>query len=263
MLKAISYSSIFIGLAAFSLSLFHGLESGSIVIARSILIGLATFASYNITQLAPLRLRDPLTPRGWWLKKHSKTLWRMSLIALAMITLLSTQLSLYDWINFSHLFVLSLVYENTFGNTPMRKIPYIKPFWISYIWAMSCALPYAYDSKNWSLLWQTLECFLFILSLCVVFDIRDKFDDLTNDTKTFATKLSLKNVKLISFLIFVAAFAFLIGLYKINLIGAIIFALTYMAILWVAKPNSKESLYLVGVDGLIILKLLLLPAVWQ
>lgn len=256
MLKALSYSSLFIALNAACLAIFYGILSGSVVAPRVALVALATFASYNAAQLAPLRLRRPFNERGLWIKDHSRLLWGFSLFALAGVGFLALRLSLADWLNFGHLFVLVLLYENTFGNKPLRKIPYLKPFFISYIWTMTCALPPFYDSWNPELLWHVPQCFLYMLGLCVLFDIRDQKEDRALGTKTFATRFGARNSKAISLVLMALSLAALVLLQQgLSVIFPIIYFGLVTALTLALKNDSGEYAYLYGVDGLIALKL--------
>lgn len=256
MLKALSYSSLFIALNAACLALFYGFLAGSVVAPRVALIALATFASYNVAQLAPLRFRRPFNERGLWIKEHSRSLWAYSSIALVGVALLALRLSLADWLNFGHLFVLVLFYENTLGNRPLRKIPYLKPFFISYIWTMTCALAPFYDSWNPELLWHVPQCFLYMLGLCVLFDIRDQKEDLALGTKTFATRFGAGYSKGFSLILIALSLAGLVLLrQELSIIFPILYFGMVMALTLALKDDSGEYAYLYGVDGLIALKL--------
>lgn len=262
MLTFFAYSSCFIALNAFALSVFYGCLAGSVVPARALLVGLSTFALYNIAQLAPLRKRGPQNERGLWIQARSKFLWAGALSSLCAVAVLSVQLTLWDWLNFGHLFLLGLLYEDVFGNKPLREIPYLKPFFISYIWSMSCALPPVYDAWNPELLWMPLECFLFMLSLCVLFDIRDAREDKALGVKTLAVRFGPAPSKrtaaaLLALSLFILAPFSAIPPWTLAVYGAV-----WLLVCAGLRAGSKEYAYLYGVDGLIGLKTLALWAAW-
>lgn len=258
MLRALSYSSLVIGLCAFSLTLFYGELLDSIVLARSLLVGLATVAAYNFTQLVPLRFRDPINERGQWIKERSKGLWALSLLCLLLCAALSYYLSLKDWINFGHLFILCLVYENSFGNRPARKVPYIKPFYISYIWTMACCAPVIYDVGAWDKLGLVAECFFFMLSLCILFDLRDIKEDESLGFATLANRLELSQVKALSFALMALSLVYLGATGASSWRQIALYIGLYGLVVWRTKESSSEYFFLYLVDGMILVKALLL-----
>lgn len=275
MSKLLSYSSVFIAINAAILAVFYGGLLGSVVIPRVLVIGLATFACYNLVQLGPLRKRAPLGERNTWIFKRRKGLWIMTGIALLCVSLVATQLSLYDWINFGHLFLLALLYESIFDHgplrKPLRKIPYTKPFFIAYIWTMSCAFPALYDlgfalSATGGHLWILPECFFFISGLAMLFDLRDANEDKRLGVKTFPTQLGPKRAKMIAgvflFLSLALLFKNSLETTALSIWSLALYAAAVAAVATMVKNDSPESGFLYGVDGLIGLKGLLLLAAW-
>ena len=220
------------------------------------MVGFATLASYNLTQLAPLRKRKPRSERGRWILQHRKALWILCAVSLGIVGALATKLSLYDWLNFGHLFLLSLFYDDIIGNIPLRKIPYAKPFFITYVWTMTCAFPPIYDSGDLSLLWTLPECFLFIFGLCVLFDFRDVHEDRELGIKTFATKLSPVRIKALAFACVLASAIYFKAKTGANLTFISLYMAAFALLTLRIKSESGEHAYLLGVDGMIALKLL-------
>ncbi|MEX0799109.1 MAG: hypothetical protein WD025_06675, partial [Bacteriovoracaceae bacterium] len=196
MLKALSYSSLFIAFNAFCLALFYSMLADGVVLARVSLVGIASFISYNAVQLIPVIKEGPLNERAEWMLLHSHGLFAAMALASGAILTLLPQLSLFDWLNYGHLFFLTLFYEKVVADFSLRSAPMLKPFLISYVWTMACAFPQIYEGQdNW---WMLPECFLFIFALSALFDIRDIETDKSQGVKTFATELSPSMVKWIA-----------------------------------------------------------------
>lgn len=229
------------------------------------MIALATLASYNFVQLAPLRKKAPHGVRSQWIFRNRKPLWGLCVASLGLTMLLSLRLGLYDWINYGHLFILALLYEDTLGNKPLREFPFLKPVIIAYIWTMACALPPILDavfaSGQAQLFILLPECFLFIFSTCVLFDLRDRSEDMSTGIKTFATVYGFKQSKLLALICFSAS-SIMLWLFGFAPALALLVYSAFFCLL-VAKLNkdSGDMPYLLGVDGFLGLKLFLLLAI--
>ena len=165
-------------------------------------------------------------------------------------------LGFLDLINYFHLFILSLLYIGP-KDKNLRKIKYLKPFIISYIWAMSIVAPYYYDNIITPSLVFILEFFSFILYLAIIFDFRDRNSDAIEGIKTFAQKLPLKRLKIILMMlvIFSSLFSLIYFCFSYFLVLNIIANLLVI----IALNDTRNSLYyLVLVDGLIGLRAFLL-----
>jgi 4-hydroxybenzoate polyprenyltransferase len=259
----ISNSSLFIALCACSLSFFYSKMTGSeINFYRLTVIFLGTWASYIGVQLIPIQKNKAASARSLWIKKQKIILY--SIVAACFFGIFASIrfLENFDLLNFSHLFILVLFYEKIFFNEKeLRKIPYIKPFLISYIWACVATAPQIFLTLNAPIFHIWPECFLFILALTIPFDIRDMESDHIDGVKTLATKFQIKHIKVLCFFIFILAiiyqFSYLSFSYKNIFIslGLILFYLLLLSKVW---PNQKDALFLYGLDGMIILKLLYL-----
>ncbi|MCO4754389.1 MAG: hypothetical protein KC478_07890 [Bacteriovoracaceae bacterium] len=256
--KFLAFSSLYIALNALALSLFYQIISGSIHIPRAITIFLATFISYSAVQLFPLKNKQPRSERSQWILSHRKVLiWSMSLCSVLILALIPL-LDLEDILNFAHLFVLALFYEQVISSKNIRSIPYAKPFLISYVWTMACAYPSYSESLPMLAL---LECFLFIFSLCLLFDLRDIEDDKAQDVVTFATRFGAAAVIPLASISFIAALILVFNLFEVGLISWILFLAIGIVTILKSRPSTADLYYLLAVDGLIGFKLLLLVEV--
>lgn len=258
MLRPFVFSSLYIAIGAVSLSLFYQFTANSIHVPRTLIIGLATFMAYNIVQIMPLFKRSPISERGQWIFRHRKPLWTCIGICLLLITVLSQFLILEDIVNFAHLLLLSLLYEGTVTKKGLRSIPFLKPFLISYVWAMSCAFPVFGFYANLA----TVECFFFIFSLCLLFDLRDIQDDSRQGIKTFATSYGTGVTKVLSTSSFLIALLLVLSFSSVSYILLGVFSSAGILAIYKSAKNTSDLYYLYVVDGLILTKLFLLLEVF-
>ncbi|GAB3202806.1 hypothetical protein GCM10027293_30060 [Pontibacter aydingkolensis] len=126
--------------------------------------------------------------------------------------MLATGMYVYFGLNINLLVVLHLalisvwytvpiVYKSSWVR-PLRSIPLLKVFLIAYVWAVVTAwFPLldagiaAWDGEAMLLL---LRRFLFILSLALLFDIRDYAYDRSTNTLTIPGLIGVRNTKFIS-----------------------------------------------------------------
>lgn len=257
MLRPFVFSSLYIAIGAVSLSLFYQFTANSIHVPRTLIIGLATFMAYNIVQIMPLFKRSPVSERGQWIFRHRKALWTCICLSLLLITVLSQFLILEDILNFAHLLLLSLLYEGTLTRKGLRSIPFLKPFLISYVWAMSCAFP-VFGFANLAV----FECFFFIFSLCLLFDLRDIQDDLRQGIKTFATSYGTGMTKILSTASFLIALLLISSFSSVSYILLGVFSSAGILAIYKSTKTTSDLYYLYVVDGLILTKFSLLLEVF-
>lgn len=262
-LKFLSHSSIFISICALSLSFYYianfNLQHNTY---KYIVIFCGTLISYISVQLIPINKNNTQTPRSQWIFDNRVALYSILLVSVLSILFCVKYLESFDLLNFAHLFVIILFYEKIFlKDKELRKIPYAKPFIISYVWACIATAPVIILTLNAPNYYIWPECFLFILGLTLPFDIRDIEADKSDGIKTFATKYSITAVKAISILIFFLGLALhyfhIDSSYK-SLFITLAIGLTYLFVISKVNQKQKESLFLYGLDGIILLKLLYL-----
>ena len=84
-------------------------------------------------------------------------------------------------------------YERVISQFHLRKIPYTKPFIISFTWATLCTFFHIEDIQNLSNLFVNfLDCFALILLLCLALDYRDIKEDSSHHIQTLATESNPK-----------------------------------------------------------------------
>jgi 4-hydroxybenzoate polyprenyltransferase len=262
----ISNSSIFISIMALCLSLFYSkITDTAIDYNRLIVIFFGTLISYIGVQLIPITENKINNKRTDWIKSYKTILIILMVTSLLVIILSIKYLNSYDLLNFIHLFILVLFYEKIFiKKNELRKIPYFKPLLIAYIWACTCTAPVLYlnlDSINY---WIWIECFLFILSLAIPFDIRDLETDSLESIKTIPIKFGIKNSRFICLFLFLCSLVLQFQYIELNLMSIIItllFCIIYIVLLKNTWPGQKDEYFLYGFDGLMAFKLLYLMVI--
>jgi len=262
LIQFVSFSNIFTALCAFTLSVFFSIISHTeLSPVRLTVIFLGTMASYIAVQMIPQKSDKITNPKALWIRKNRVPLYALLSASLLGCIFSIKDLTQFELLNFSHLFILVLFYERIFiHEKELRSVPFLKAFLISYIWACVCVAPQLYlmPDPNF-LLW--VECFVFILALTIPFDIRDAEEDVFQHIKTFATNFSLMNVRRLCFILFISSQ--LMSIYYlpfsyVTVLFSTIFSVIYFYLLANSWPGQKESIFLYGFDGLIILKLALL-----
>lgn len=253
-LNQFARTSLPISIAAFLLTLFYSqLLSENLDLLRATINASATLLIYNFSIHKEAFIASP--------KEFFKSHYYLGIILLTLLSMLVLIYSIrfigaLDYINYIHLLVLSLLYEGP-KSFNIRKIPFLKPFIISYIWTLSCIAPYYYDYIIFPSPIFIIECFTFIFGLCLFFDYRDTEKDQYEDIKTFANVLDLKQIKKILFVLwgFSTIFAFIYFCFSYYLI---LMTLYHLIIIIKLKEDRPNWYYLLLVDGVIILRGLLL-----
>lgn len=260
-LTYITYSSLFISLCCASLSFYYyEVTNTPLNIYKTLIIFFATLFSYNVVQVIPLKEEKSFSSRTIWINKHRKDLIFFMSLSIIFILYFIKDLTKFDIINFTHLFVIVVFYEKIlFKSNGLRAIPYIKPFIISYVWACACSLTGGVFNNTLFLIW--IECYLFVLSLTIPFDIRDIHHDNADGLKTLATKYPLINVKILALTAMIISLILHINYIEISqeklaVLACILFIYTF--ILKSINQKSSEFYFLLGLDGIILLKLLFL-----
>ena len=147
----------------------------------------------------------------------------------------------------------------------LRDYGWLKILVLTTVWTIATSvLPILYYSKSIS--HYPLEValrFVFIFTLCVLFDIRDLQTDIQNNLSTLPNKMGIRNsYRLIHFmLVFFVALSILQYIrYPIpaRLAGAIITAISIEAVTIYLKKNPTERAYTALADGMMIIYSLLI-----
>lgn len=261
----LSNSSLFIALMALSLSFYYDKLSGApININRLLIIFAGTLISYIGVQLFPNKSNklELDTQRTLWIQTHKKILYIFSILCGFVIFICIPGLQELDFLIFTHLFLLTIFYEKILTHKfELRKIPYLKPFLISYIWTWACTTPSLLENSLELSFWHHIECFVFILALSIPFDIRDYITDKEDHLKTIPMALGVTRTKCLCSLLFIGSLIIQFTYLDLNLktlIVAVFSFVLYLYLILKTHPMQKDFYFLFGFDGLIAIKLLYL-----
>lgn len=176
----------------------------------------------------------------------------------------------YHWLLLSTPLLLSVGYYGINSKLNLRRFLILKPISIAITWSFIASfLPIIYNQlqnkqsvsfSTMHTIWS-IENFLFVLALAIMFDIKDFNADANAPIKTFITKFGLSNtiykiilpiacLSLISFLVF---FTNNFTLPILLVINTIPFLLLMIVCLSLQKPKSIFY-YLIVIDGLMFVK---------
>ncbi len=151
----------------------------------------------------------------------------------------------------------------------LREVPVIKNILLSAVWALATvSLPLAGKGElqiNSDITWMLARRFLFVYSLTVIFDIRDKRHDLLSGMWTLPMGIGIRVTKILA-LATLLLFTFIswvdpllndvpLHLYREALIASGIITMFLVA---VANGRKKNAYYIVVVDGAMILQFLII-----
>jgi 4-hydroxybenzoate polyprenyltransferase len=271
------YSNIFIALCAVS----QGLVTYWLVEAKpdTYVLGLlfcSTLALYNFSIL----LSKPEKPeisrfqRVRWIFSHYRLMITLTIISSIAIIPLSFFLNTSSNILLIGLGLISIAYNLPIFSIDdtrfsLRNIPGVKLFIIAMVWAASCVLLPIFEiaGNNYSTITlnETILLFLkrlfFIAAIAVPFDIRDIFQDKSNQLKTIPVIFGEKNSLLICQVLLASYLLLLFNFTK--KIDGNFFALSLTILLsgWLifkSKWKKNEYYYFLLLDGTMMLQLIML-----
>jgi len=271
------YSNIFIALCAVS----QGMVTYWLIQAKpdEYVLGLlfcSTLALYNFSILLskPEKPENSSFQRVRWIFSHYRLMITLTIIAAIAIIPLSFFLYTSSKILLIGLGLISVAYNLPIFSLDdkrfsLRNIPGVKLFIIAMVWAASCVLLpiLEIDGNNSATITinETIvlfaKRFLFIAAITVPFDIRDLFQDKSNELKTIPVILGEKNSLLIC-QILLATYMILLFNFTERIDGNF-FALSITILLsgWLifkSKWKKNEYYYFLFLDGTMILQLIML-----
>ena len=257
------YGNIFISIAGLSqvllTTLLFSIPINERTVSYMAFVLLSTFLQYNMQRGYNFLEKHPENERNEWLLKNKKIL----LIALG-ISLVSL-LFLCNWLSWTSIGIMvgAELISTFYYLKPLqlRKFGFVKPFIISLIWVVSCAIvPFIEnDLINTNSLLFCLAQFFLIASLCVLFDIKDKIIDFNEGVNTYANTYGTKITKLIAFSLSLSYFItmnYVINATNFIVLNSIYF-LVLNTIILISNDNRDSFFYYLIVDGLLIIQLIL------
>jgi 4-hydroxybenzoate polyprenyltransferase len=257
------YANIFISFAGLSqvilTLLLFSIQINWQSVSYVLFVFLSTFLQYNMQRGYNFLEKHPDNDRNNWLLKNKKTL--LITIGLSIIILLL----LCRWLSSMSIgIMIAAELISTFyfiKPLQLRKFGFIKPFIISLIWVISCTVvPFIENNLiNSKTIIFCIAQFFFIAALCVLFDIKDKKNDLDEGIKTYANSFGTKITKLIAIILTLVYFITMLFVFNSTnfiLLNSIFFLI--VASLIIITNDSKDSFfYYLFVDGLLIFQLII------
>ncbi|PKV67414.1 UbiA prenyltransferase family protein [Pontibacter ramchanderi] len=258
-IEALLYSSVFISLCAFGLTVETYLLTGlEVSLPMAGFVFLATLFTYNTSSLQRMW-------RGWrageagqpWSIRHQRELAVLAMISLAGAVVLFFLFELR--INLWFVLVLALIsvgYTVPLAHNrlrPFRSIPLLKVFLIALVWSAVTVLFPLIDAavtldSSVMLIW--LRRFLFILALALLFDIRDYTYDRHTRTLTFPGLLGEHYTRFLSLgLLLLYLLLVLLTEEGEILIGLLSASLVAGLIVWHASEEKPRIYYALLADG--------------
>ncbi|CAD7797265.1 hypothetical protein CHRY9390_00138 [Chryseobacterium aquaeductus] len=148
--------------------------------------------------------------------------------------------------------ILGLLYNSFFLETYIRKIPFLKVFYVGLVWALvNCWL--TLPEFNFPIFFIS---FFFVTALVLPFDIRDMKSD---TVETFPKLIGVQNTKYFAYLLVFVACILAIFYLKISYSLSFFFATIFTFILiYFSKHSNKDSYYSFWVESCSGLPFLLL-----
>lgn len=238
----------------------------------------STLSLYNFSILLskPEKPEKSAFRRVRWIFSHYRLMITLTIIAVLSILPLLFFLNTSSKILLIALASISLAYslpiftfhDKRFG---LRNIPGVKLFLIATVWALSCVLLPILEMESNNRVYITLndtilliaKRFLFIAAITVPFDIRDLFQDRSNELKTIPVILGEKAALLICQGL-LAAYLILLFLFTDQFDSKFIgLTLTILLTGWLifrSKWEKNEYYYFLYLDGTMILQFIMLLA---
>ena len=274
MLKFLSYTNLYIAIAALLLTLGTVIPLGmnEPIFPYLLLVFFATLLDYNLHRIIKLKLKTDNRNQNVWREKHYSLLLSITIIAaIGLIVSLTLTNHRIFWMLIPYAF-MTAIYSFPFSKTllrnwDIRKIIGVKNFLIAITWtAVTCLIPIKLSESylpHMQVFLMAFERFLFILSLTIPFDIRDTETDRNAGLKTIPVVIGIpQSIKLtnVILLLFATVSAIHYTLYHNFFMFAAMFisAISTFFILNSYRLKGHPLYYSVFVDGSIAIQGLLL-----
>jgi hypothetical protein len=286
-IKTIFFGNYFYGLCVTGLSVEASLQQRYPLnsIYYYCIVFIATVLYYTRAYI-PSRAVNSSNPRTRWYARNKKEILVSQWLLVAILVCLSAfylvkyfigflQIPLSNWALLLLFPLIAGLYygidHSLFGNINLRRIGWLKPFLIGFIWAGSVTVyPVIFNGVeradnyydvNLVGIYLFIKNFMFITVLCIMFDIKDYAADSNQQIKTFVVNAGLRKT----------IFYIILPLSALGLASFILYALErhfstlkifmnvipFVALLVVAySMHRRQSIlyYLIAIDGLMLLK---------
>jgi hypothetical protein len=260
------YSNLLISIGAFVFTLQTALFFNYSA-AASAFFGLTNFVStfvfYNLQRLYQ-STKTQASERLNWYRNHRRVLFTLMFVFISLYFLVfkvNLKVFAYGLILYVPVAILSIFYF--MPPFALRRLPFIKIFFISLVWTISgVLLPLLYNEYNFSIRHLGKEeyayvaaQFLFIAAICIPFDIRDSENDRYTGVRTLVITQGISQAKSIGIMMLLGYMS--LSQNTTQLLVYVLCGLPAIALLIYSATHRHRYYYSVLVDGLIVLQFLL------
>lgn len=270
-LDFLGYSNLFLALAVFCSTIqgrfifYHIVEPAHYF---AILNFVAAFFLYNLQRIYQSSL--PTTdPRLLWYRKNKKWIFTLAiLMVLPVFNLPFEIVKIYKEGIYVYAICALLSIFYFLPPLNLRKIPFLKQFYIALVWVMVCIIiPLLFEEEHFtgavyfnkdSILY-IISQFCFIAALCIPFDIRDVNKDREEGTKSVPVVIGVKNAKYFAIALLLIYFILSFFIETKSLVGVrgIIFIVASLVV-WSSEIKRHRYYFIYLTEGIIILQTFLL-----
>lgn len=228
--KSVIDSQLYVSLMGTLFAVFFMLEQNTFRFPTVFLIFITNFSGYLYTKYQKTKYFYRILILNFF----------AGLISAALIIFNHNEIRLLKWFI---IVVLGLLYNSFFLETYIRKIPFLKVFYVGLVWAlMNCWLTLPeFDLPIF------LISFFFITALVLPFDIRDMKSD---TVQTFPKIIGVQNTKYLAYLF--AFIACILSLFYLKLEFAFSFFLASIftsIFVYFSENSNKDSYYSFWVES--------------
>ena len=270
-LDFLGYSNLFLALAVFC-STFQGRfifkHVNDSAISFSVLNFVAAFFLYNLQRIYQSSL--PTTDsRLLWYCKNKKWIFTLAIL-LGVLLFQPLWYIVVDYKEGILVYCVCAILSVFYFLPPLnfRKTPYMKQFYIAFIWVIVCiVIPFMFDESFFlglkvfykDEILYVISQFCFIAALCIPFDIRDFNKDKEEGTRSVPVMIGIKNAKWfsISLLFIYFILSFFIEVKSLVGIRGIVFVAASLVV-WFSDTHRHRYYYIYLADGIIVLQTVLL-----
>ena len=239
--KSLIFSNVFVAFCAASLCLSSQLLFGQYNFHITAFIFFATLFTYNFQRLA--RTNKHIShPRISWISQNRSILFLTAFVSALISSYYFTFFNVNTQGAIIFCALISLLYPFI-----LRRIPYLKIFFISLIWMISTCLLTALEQElifDRQVFLHSLARFFFVFAITIPFDIRDiKFDN--KRLKTIPSLLGIKKshmIGILSLVIVQISYLYLFISYNLNVIYLVAISISIIITgFLVIKSNEKKG----------------------
>ena len=243
-IRFLVYSNIWVAFCAFGLTVSTEVLFGTTNSKVSQFVFFATIFTYNFQRVVRLKKEQKYASKDW-LNQHR--------LAVYLLILVGGAISLYRFIDFRSSTQIAIIFSGVlsvlypFG---LRRIPFLKIFIISLVWAISTLLLLVLENNipiSQNIVLHLIGRFLFVFAITIPFDIRDlKYD--AQNLRTIPLFFGILKSQFITvFALFICGVIAIFQYFENTLIFPNLLALIllyFVASIFIAKSDeSKGEMY--------------------